>query len=152
MNNFAYILSESFDVIDVYRKGSEREIEWLSIIEKSKTSYDLNEKEGFYTLSATEIVDTLNDSLLAYLQDHTPNSEETGWQGRFKEEEVFTSKVIFDKNYKLFTSGIDNIIDFLSNIYDAITKENPSQHIHILFGEDFKDLKHRLRRIKSVSN
>lgn len=152
MNNFAYILSESLEVIDVYRKGSEREVKWLSIIETSKASYDLNEKQGFYTLSATEIVDTLNDGLLAYLQDHTPNSEKIEWQGGFKEEEVFINKVIFERNYKLFASGIDNIIDFLSNIYDAITKENPSHHIHILFGEDFKDLKHKLRRIKSVSN
>lgn len=152
MNNFAYILSESFDVVDVYKKGSQREIKWLSIIETSKVSYDLDEKKDFYTLSATEIVDNLNNSLLAYLQNHIPNFEGIEWQGRFKEEEVFINKIIFEKNYKLFTSGIDNTIDFLSNIYDAITKENPSNYIHVLFGEDFKDLKYKLHRIKSASS
>jgi len=138
---FVYIIDSDLNIIDIAGKGSDRLQIWNEILGRKQADLD--------TLPPLTNVKILHHHLLEKLQltlqykineNASLPSDHSQWEGRFREEDVFVKKSIFGQTYKLYTTGRENTITFLANIYNFIL-QNPNSDLFEVTGSNHSEIK-----------
>jgi hypothetical protein len=136
-----HIVDQSLHLIEVAKEGSERMTIWNTILRR--TANDFNQLHTLTLLEVPEqnLIEKIQNALQEVLIVNAmyPN-DYPKWKGRFQEDEVFVTKTIFSKEYKLCTSGRENTILFLANIYECLCKITTCKLFEVI-GDNHKEIK-----------
>ncbi|GAB4003006.1 hypothetical protein GCM10028807_62620 [Spirosoma daeguense] len=138
---FAYIIDADLNIIDIAGKGSDRLQIWNEILGRSQADLDNLKPLTIVKIFQHHLLEKLQLTLQQKIKENASlPSDHSQWEGRFREEDVFVKKLILGQTYKLYTSGRENTIIFLANIYDFIL-QNPTSDLFEVTGSNHSEIK-----------
>jgi len=161
MKRFVYIFNTISEIIiSAKNSGSSNNLELYNYYLKLLLPYiDFKQNKNLYEIKyemLSKIKKTLSKHLNYILdkRDLLPlSSELTDWKGRFTEEQMFITKVIFDKEYKLFKGGIDNEIFWICNFMELIDHSTKNKiNLYIYFNEKIININRVKKLIIKINN
>jgi hypothetical protein len=129
---FIYILSGTMKLVDLLLIDSDRFnlLKEVSLTDISKKAEILVEIK-----ISVFLVEKKLRELLEYRRTHPLDIPSNA--DKFDKDEVFVNRTIFNETLLLCTTGFDNLIIFLSNIYDNL-KTEPVSH-YLLYVKNHKE-------------
>ncbi|MBD2705292.1 hypothetical protein IC229_32035 [Spirosoma sp. BT702] len=138
---FVYIIDVDLNIIEIAGKGSDRLQVWNEILSRSQADLDNLIPLTIVKILPHPLLEKLQLTLQQKIEENASlPSDHSQWEGRFKEEDVFVKKLIFGQPYKLYTSGRENTITFLANIYNFIM-QTPNSGLFEVTGSTHSEIK-----------
>lgn len=114
----AYILSDENKIIEVAKTNSDRFMLLMELIGINDISTN-----QFFNLEFN--LEDIRKKIIGLLNERSNMPLDVpNYVGRFDEDEIFVNFIFQGKSYKLCTTGFDNKIIYLLNIYKYILESN----------------------------
>ena len=120
MRKFGYIVKAKNIVIDVFRIGSQRAIEFERIMNLDLSEYSSN--EFLKIMICDELNQNIENRIKYYLSIRNNDNPDYGidWKGRFSRTDIFNKTPVLGIEMELFSGNEDYVIAFLANIHNQI--------------------------------
>ncbi|MFL1894052.1 hypothetical protein ACJRPK_00015 [Aquimarina sp. 2-A2] len=156
------------DIINIFSLHSDKEI--FGKKESKEGLYELSESffeklvikrsnKYLYSIGGTNLgllKSKVKTKLLLLLEERENNPPEVAqWEGRFERNEVFYTKNILEKDYELYSGGIDSLIWGLSLLLDIIMESKKESEIFIFYStrrSGLKTVKTKMNLLRLIRN